>query len=102
MRIESLLARCATATRAKSSRQWLGIIAVSIVAAATIVAGGHTNHEQGQECALCKVRNQPLDHSFSSSSIQIVWSGETIDRPAASRLLVNDRYSSPNRAPPTC
>lgn len=48
---------------------WIGTLAVALIAIAAVPTVIHAEHGADQDCAVCKLRNQPL--SFLSGEFQV-------------------------------
>lgn len=89
------------AGRGPGWRDWIAILAIALVGAASAAAAWHEEHAADQDCAICQLRHQPAADLSGSPQTGFTDAPEPLEQaPAAGWIDAGHFRRLPARAPP--
>lgn len=80
---------------------WIGALAVTLIVVSAIPTVVHAGHGADQDCAVCKLRNQPLSFLPSEFQVHHTEAPEALAQaPRVTSVLSYHGAQIPARAPP--
>ncbi len=82
-------------------RLWIGALAVTLIAVTAVPTAVHAEHGADQDCAVCKLRNQPLAALSGELQVHPTEPPEALAQaPRVTSILSYHGAQIPARAPP--
>ena len=87
--------------RSPGWRDWIAILAIALVGAASVAAVWHVEHAADQDCAICQLRHQPAADLSGSPQIGFTDAPEPLEQAPAAGWIDSGHFRRlPARAPP--